>query len=989
MSAILTLTSLMTLFWRSEAVFLHEPSMVSILPDERINGTDFGFSLGFQNGKDNLVVGAPSVDLKGKVYSCDMNNASVANEISCQDNYINFDKYASKNTSPVAQHFYTGSSIAATSSKFLTCAPLWTSDIGSSPLDTIGTCFIFKNEKQQPKRYKGIYESFKSDEKRGTAKLTDALYKSIAGGTGFTTLADEEHDLFIIAKTTLDGDFVHTSVKQPVKRVKSAVLSGGITFTVGKYFNLGHGMAAGKFFDPKETVYAFSMRNSQMGGIIEFLKYSAEKNLLSIMNPNVDDHEYTIESEGIGTMFGAALVAADLNMDGMDELLVGAPAQSERNCVECGALHVYLGGNMKDIGKRHFLEIQGNKEMGRFGTAIISKDIDGDHIPEIVVSAPYEDNGRGAVYILSGYEIQTKLMKYAKDEVLGRLKLSDLKNKQRIQKENFRTFGYSLQFVQDADDNGCSELVAGSPGSGKAVLFKCIQNIKVSLSSSVLGDQPVREQDSNFTVKVCADVEYPRKPVNITANLTIKNSISGGGTDIKKPDFLLDISCNYCLEKQQFCDNIIVDLTDTEPRDFVFTSQAVLHTDHILNSTTFDQSWVVANRYSSLNKTLEVPRHCKGDDCIPNLSMKVLWSRDKNTRYVIGSSDSETVTLHVRNDGNHSYEACVRVFVTGAPVSRLDCPAIDGGYRCDLPRPLRRDAEHSINLVLNMTELTNEYDKLVVKAMLHERCGKEDNVNDTIEIKYFIPTDDIYVYGISHSRNVTDQQMMDKKFSLFDSHEYIITNNGSINWKNVQVKIYMRKEPYTDKLKVLMDKANCVEYDNNDTFTQICSLNLPPFSVVKFSVTTEIFKSYIQEKFINKAFEITSSMGIYLLPTIDIKTESISSMITYQKELTIANNKWLIGWIAAGLALLILFIIIIVLYKYGFFKRKQKQRLHVLRESIKQRNSRRNTHVSSVADGQGLQIDVDDDPFDEIPISKDNDLQFVETSAQVHQDNNL
>lgn len=37
-----------------------------------------------------------------------------------------------------------------------------------------------------------------------------------------------------------------------------------------------------------------------------------------------------------------------------------------------------------------------------------------------------------------------------------RLQLTELKYLQRVQKEDFRTLGFSLQFVSDTDDNGCS-----------------------------------------------------------------------------------------------------------------------------------------------------------------------------------------------------------------------------------------------------------------------------------------------------------------------------------------------------------------------------------------------------------------------------------------------------------------------------------------------------------------------------------------------------
>ena len=57
-------------------------------------------------------------------------------------------------------------------------------------------------------------------------------------------------------------------------------------------------------------------------------------------------------------MFGTTMSAADLTLDGLDELLVGAPAQSEDECVECGALHIYIGGDVVSTKKKTVLRLQ-------------------------------------------------------------------------------------------------------------------------------------------------------------------------------------------------------------------------------------------------------------------------------------------------------------------------------------------------------------------------------------------------------------------------------------------------------------------------------------------------------------------------------------------------------------------------------------------------------------------------------------------------------
>lgn len=60
------------------------------------------------------------------------------------------------------------------------------------------------------------------------------------------------------------------------------------------------------------------------------------------------------------------------------------------------------------------------------------------------MSAPYEDSGRGAVYIYSG------------GHLLSDVADSMLRSLQRIQPEGYRSFGLSITALQDYDDNGCN-----------------------------------------------------------------------------------------------------------------------------------------------------------------------------------------------------------------------------------------------------------------------------------------------------------------------------------------------------------------------------------------------------------------------------------------------------------------------------------------------------------------------------------------------------
>lgn len=59
-----------------------------------------------------------------------------------------------------------------------------------------------------------------------------------------------------------------------------------------------------------------------------------------------NQNSYAIRSKTVATKFGSVLAAADMNKDSFDDLLIGEPLYTEEDCVDCGALNVYLGGDL-------------------------------------------------------------------------------------------------------------------------------------------------------------------------------------------------------------------------------------------------------------------------------------------------------------------------------------------------------------------------------------------------------------------------------------------------------------------------------------------------------------------------------------------------------------------------------------------------------------------------------------------------------------------
>ncbi len=111
--------------------------------------------------------------------------------------------------------------------------------------------------------------------------------------------------------------------------------------------------------------------------------------------------------------FGSSLVSADFNMDGFDDLAVGAPDENTGVTESAGAVNIILGSadGLTSDNNNIFGQTTGNISSEPaanefFGFALASADFNGDDFADLAVSAPGEnlENSLGVIHILFGNE---------------------------------------------------------------------------------------------------------------------------------------------------------------------------------------------------------------------------------------------------------------------------------------------------------------------------------------------------------------------------------------------------------------------------------------------------------------------------------------------------------------------------------------------------------------------------------------------------------
>lgn len=97
---------------------------------------------------------------------------------------------------------------------------------------------------------------------------------------------------------------------------------------------------------------------------------------------------------------GAALVAADFDGDGLDDLAVGAPRFTEGTSHYLGRVAVLRGGAGRPQARAQWW--RGPTPGARFGFSLAAGDMDGDGKADLLIGAPSLHGGKGGVFLLRG-----------------------------------------------------------------------------------------------------------------------------------------------------------------------------------------------------------------------------------------------------------------------------------------------------------------------------------------------------------------------------------------------------------------------------------------------------------------------------------------------------------------------------------------------------------------------------------------------------------
>ncbi|CAB3220792.1 unnamed protein product [Arctia plantaginis] len=641
----------------------------------------------------------------------------------------------------------------------------------------------------------------------------------------------------------------------------------------------------------------------------------------------------------IGSYFGASLCCVDINEDGLDDLLVGAPTFVKSNGAlpyDQGAVFVYI---TKESPSGLIFEESGyvygsGADGARFGTTIADLgDINGDEFRDIAIGAPWEDNGAGAVYIYMGYA--NGLSK---------------KNVQRIQSSTASGFGWSIAKGVDVDQNKCNDLAIGAFNSRTSYLYRCIPTIPIHTLIRVPKAVNLPHNVTTFIATFC--VTAP--PTNFRTDIKLK-LIGSVKADPEENRALVIEDSTYSIiatPNSEVCDQRTIYVNETadllKPMILTFEVEA----DELMkeDSTTFliDAARLSDDSILKASFLVQLMRDC-GDDlfCSPWLTMTL---EALDNPYIPGSNQTFGVKLTVVNEEEPAYGLKVNISLPMHP-KRIpaDCSFQDLMMSCDFPQPFLRNEEivWEIELEYNLN-ITEDIDLIVIAEL--SDIFKRNISHKTVDEMFINVTPEANFTVSGKSTPNASITILREKLAIAAGvsfkHYFEITNLGPSDWPALAVQIAI-----PEKTNLSTPIKGCEEA--NVGFE--CIWSIP--AMVSFPVSIPLIMDLnVEGDFLKQNLTYNATTSIQFISKAGMKQTVFE--VTTTLKLEPASIIWYIVVPCIFVGLLLLAIIVRILHKRGFFLRKKHKMLQREMEN------------------QPLQESVPDDDND------DDEHEILDTSAE-------
>ncbi|KFP77818.1 Integrin alpha-6, partial [Acanthisitta chloris] len=521
---------------------------------------------------------------------------------------------------------------------------------------------------------------------------------------------------------------------------------------------LGFSLDSGKgIVSQDEMTFVSGAPRANHSGAVVLLKKEKNQRALSL--------EHVFEGEGLASSFGYDVAVVDLNSDGWQDIVVGAPQYFDRSGDIGGAVYVYMNRRGKWKGVKP-VRLNGTTD-SMFGLAVENVgDINQDGYPDIAVGAPYDGFGKVYIYHGSRNGINTKPAQILDGEETG---------------TSF--FGYSIAGNMDMDKNSYPDIAVGSL-SDSVNVYRSRPVISIRRNITV---QPDRidlkkknpEDHSEIWMDVKACFQYTANPRHLNPRIKIDYTFEveserrqlGLPSRVRFNDHQSDQftartvlrgqNSEECVTTKLILQDKIKDKLRPIP---VSVSVKIVGLDSASQSTSKEKSLPdlipILDSKESEKKTTKVEFLKEGcgqdNECHSNLKLQYQFctregSGDRFTAFprengipVLVLKDQKDIALEItvtnnpsdvnnpQKDGEDAYEAkLIATFpdsltysafreMRGYPEKQLTCGANQNGSQveCELGNPFKRNSNVTFYLILSTTKVNVDTTDLDVNLKL-------------------------------------------------------------------------------------------------------------------------------------------------------------------------------------------------------------------------------------------------------------------------------
>ncbi|XP_067843797.1 integrin alpha-V [Heptranchias perlo] len=791
-------------------------------------GSYFGFAVDFFTPAPtqmNILVGAPKANTSqpnivegGAVYRCPWNKGVTSCEQFPFDNTGN--RFQNGNDLMEFKSYqWFGASLRTQDDKILACAPRYHWRTLRNPeREPVGTCFLADGEKIVE------YAPCRSD-------------KPEADGQGFCQ-GGFSIDFTTAGRVVLggpgsfywQGQLISDAIQDIVTMYNSSIF-------ITKFPNQISTRGANAVYDDSYLGYSVAVGNFNGDSVEDFVtgipRGAKSLGYVTILNGENMESLYNFTGEQMAAYFGYSVAVTDINNDGLDDLLVGAPLfmvrGSDGKYREVGQVHVYLQDTSSDFTSAQ--KLTGTETYARFGSSIAPLgDLDRDGYNDVAIGVPYAgENHKGLVYIYNGkssglnpHPSQTLEGQWASDRMPA-------------------SFGYTMHGAVDIDANGYPDLIVGAFGVDKAVVYRARPvihvNASLEISPSLLNPEnkscTLKENVmvSCFTVTFCLSAYGIKATEFLDFNLELQLDKLKQKGAIKRAMFLHS-SLSYYEKKmkvennrRKVCEELQAYLRDeTDFRDKL--TPIAIYLEYRLDLKTATDSnglQPVLNQFTADNitKQAHILLDC-GDDniCKPDLKLSV---RGDQKQLYIGDDNPLTLTVNAQNEGEGAYEA--ELYITLPPqadyvgvvrnnksLTRLSCAyKIENQTRtvvCDLGNPMKAGTNLWAGLRFSVHELQDaeaavSFDLQIRSSNIHNATSEV--VSYTVDITVLAQVD---IRGVSSPdqlflpiANWKEDPESEEEVGPLVIHVYELRNNGPSAFSKAIFDLYW---PYKYKEAYLL-----------------------------------------------------------------------------------------------------------------------------------------------------------------------------------------